>query len=339
MKQKRVTVGVIGYGYWGPNLVRNFFSSDLCVIKTVVDSNPERLHLIEKYFPSINTAESSQVLMTDPQIDAIVIATPVSTHFKLAKEALLSGKHVLVEKPMTKTLQEAEELIALAKKKKKILMVDHTFVYTDAVSKIKTIIDRGDIGKVLYFDSMRTNLGLFQSDVNVFSDLASHDIAILSYLLGQNPKTVQAIGVSHTKNKIENIGFLILKYSSGLVAHFNCSWSSPVKIRLILIGGDKKMIVYNDVEPSEKIKIYDTGYNITTLYHKSKILVDYRTGDIHIPKIELKEAVSALVEDFLTSIINKTVPKSDWRLGIKVMKILDLAQKSLKAHGRELSYK
>jgi len=241
-----------------------------------------------------------------------------------------------VEKPMASTSVQAKELIELADKKGKILMVDHTFLYTGAVQKMKKIIDNGEIGNIMYFDSTRINLGLFQPDINVLWDLAPHDISILNYLVQEKPYSVQATGVSHTKNGVENIAYLNVNYESGFLAHFSCSWTSPVKIRMLLVGGDNKMIVFNDLEPTEKIKVYDTGYNHKTDDEKKQILVDYRTGDIYIPKLETKEALSLMASDFISSIKNGNKPLSDCKVGLDVLEILEASQDSIKNKGKEV---
>ena len=330
-------IGIIGYGYWGPNLVRNFASLNNCTVKAVADSRRERLELLSKNYPAIQTFTNPDDIILDTEIDAVVIATPVSTHYNLALKCLSNAKHTLIEKPMTSSTKEAEELINLAIQKNKILMIDHTFLYNSAVIKMKEIIDSGSIGNVKYFDSNRINLGLFQPDINVLWDLSPHDISILNYLHNEEPYSINATGVSHTTNGIENIAYMTVNFNSKFIAHFNCSWTSPVKIRMTLIGGDKKMIVYNDIEPTEKIKIYDTGYScITSDYEKMKILVDYRTGDIQIPKIENREALSGMARDFINSIISGKEPISSCYSGLKVVKILEAAQKSLKNKGKEI---
>ena len=320
-------------------MVRNFFSLPNCIVKTVVDLKTDRLSELKKLYPSIKTTTKMEEVLLDSEIDAVVVATPVSTHFKLGKKVLKAGKHLLLEKPMTTSLSEASKLIKLAKKRKKILMVDHTFLYTDAVQKIKELIEDGEIGKLLYFDSTRTNLGLFQSDVNVLWDLAVHDISILLFLIKEKPLSVQASGVSHTKNKLENIAFLMMKYPSGFIAHFNSSWSSPVKIRLILIGGSKKMIVYNDVEPTEKIKVYESGFKFINSKDPSRVRIDYRIGDINIPKIDLKEGLSSMAKDFISAIMYDKKPISNAQFGLEVVKILSLAQESLKKGEKPVFYK
>ncbi len=331
-----INIAIIGYGYWGPNLVRNFANAKDCKVHTVVDFRTERLEVVKKNHINVNTTNNTEDVFSNNDIDAIVIATPVFTHFELAKKALENGKHVLLEKPMTSSVHEAEQLIEMADKFQKVLMVDHTFLYTGAVQKMKKMIDTNEIGNIKYFDSTRINLGLFQPDVNVLWDLAPHDISILNYLIKEKPYSVQATGISHTNNGIENIAFLTVNYNSDFIAHFNCSWTSPVKIRMMLIGGDKKMVVFNDLEPTEKIKVYDTGYNHKTDEEKNRILVDYRAGDIFIPKIENREALAGMATDFISAIINNSMPISNYQSGLDVIKILEASQKSIKNKGKEI---
>jgi predicted dehydrogenase len=331
-----LNIAIIGYGYWGPNLVRNFTNAVNSKVTHVVDFRPERLSLVNKMYPSIETINNVDEIINFTKVDAVVIATPVFTHFELAKKALLNGKHVLLEKPMTSTVAEAIELIDLADKMGLLLMVDHTFLYTGAVRKMKELIERRELGTINYFDSTRINLGLFQPDVNVLWDLAPHDISILLFLINEKPLSVNATGVSHTNNGIENIAHLTTNYSSNLLAHFNCSWSSPVKLRNTLVGGDKKMVLFNDLEPSEKLRVYDTGYNYKTDEEKNKLLVDYRTGDVYIPKLEMKEALLEMANDFVQSALNKKQPVSTSLLGLEVIKILEASQTSIKSNGKEI---
>lgn len=331
-----MNVGIIGYGYWGPNLVRNFSLVSDCKVKIVSDFRTERLALVSKAYPSIEVSTNPDDILLNPAIDAVVIATPVFAHFELAKKALENGKHVLLEKPMTATVVEAEKLAEIAKQKNLLLMVDHTFLYTGAVQKMKSLIKDGSIGKIQYFDSTRINLGLFQSDVNVLWDLAPHDISILNYLVEDMPYSVNATGISHTNNNIENIAYLTVNYKSGFIAHFNCSWTSPVKIRTMLIGGDKKMLVFNDLEPTEKIRVYDTGYEHKTDEEKMRVLVDYRAGDVYMPKVDSKEALFGMASDFVNSIKNKTNPISDFESGLSVIRILEASQQSIKNNGKEI---
>ncbi len=331
-----LNIAIIGYGYWGPNLVRNFSNAVNSKVTHVVDFRPERLSIVNKMYPSIETTNNVDEVINSSKVDAVVIATPVFTHFELAKKALLNGKHVLLEKPMTSTVAEAKELIDLADKMGLLLMVDHTFLYTGAVRKMKELIEKKELGTINYFDSTRINLGLFQPDVNVLWDLAPHDISILLFLINEKPLSVNATGVSHTNNGIENIAYLTTNYSSNLLAHFNCSWSSPVKLRNTLVGGDKKMVLFNDLEPSEKLRVYDTGYNYKTDEEKNKLLVDYRTGDVYIPKLEMKEALLEMANDFVQSALNKKQPVSTCLLGLEVIKILEASQTSIKSNGKEI---
>ncbi len=331
-----MNIAIIGFGYWGPNLVRNFNAVNECTVKYVCDARPERLQLVAKQYPAVTTTGNFEEVLNDAGVDALVIATPVFTHFALAKKALEKGKHVLIEKPMTSTSAEALELQAIAKKMNRLLMVDHTFLYTGAVQKMKQLITSGQIGNIKYFDSTRINLGLFQPDINVLWDLAPHDISILNYLIDEVPYSVNATGTSHTHNGIENIAYLTVNYKSGFIAHFNCSWTSPVKIRTMLIGGDQKMLVFNDLEPTEKIRIYDTGYAHKTDEEKMRVLVDYRTGDIFIPKVDSKEALFGMASDFVNSIKENKKPVSDFESGLSVIRILEASQQSIKQNGKEI---
>ena len=331
-----INVGIIGYGYWGPNLVRNFFGQKDCVIKSVADARPNRLELLAKAYPSVQGVLNADDILNDPAIDAVVIATPVFTHFPLAQKALQNGKHVLLEKPMASSVQECNILIGLATQKNLLLMVDHTFLYTGAVEKIKELIDTNALGNVKYLDSTRINLGLFQPDINVLWDLAPHDLSILRYLHDEKPYSVNATGISHTHNGIENIAFMTINYQSGFIAHLNCSWSSPVKVRMMLIGGDQKMIIYNDVEPTEKIKVYDTGYELKSDEDKNKILVDYRVGDIYVPKVNNKEALAQVASDFIGGILEKRTPRSSHHIGLDIVKMLEASEQSIKNKGAEV---
>ncbi len=330
----------IGFGYWGPNLVRNFSQLDTCEVKTIVDPREDRRKAAQRQFPHVQTAQDPTSVLHDPAVDAIVIATPVSTHFELARQALANNKHVLIEKPMAATVAEAQALVELAERQNVLLMVDHTFLYTGAVQRIKELITRGEIGGLQYFDSVRINLGLFQPDINVIWDLAPHDISILFYLTEQRPIAVSATGISHTGNGIENIAYLTLHYADDMIAHFSCSWTSPVKVRRILIGGSEKMILYDDIEPTEKVKIYNTGYRVTSVLSEEdryKILVDYRVGDIYTPKLDQTEALRGVAQDFIAGICQGKTPLSSWQSGLDVVRVLEAAQQSIKNRGREVS--
>jgi predicted dehydrogenase len=331
-----MNIAIIGYGYWGPNLLRNFSSVKGCKVHTLCDLRVDRLQSTLNTYPFLHLTDNVEEVFQNNEIDAIVIATPVNMHYPLAKKALEHGKHVLIEKPMTTSVKDAEHLIELAEKNKKVLMVDHTFLYTGSVQKMKSLVQSNEIGNIKYLDSTRINLGLFQSDVNVLWDLAPHDISICDYLMNEKPYSVQATGISHTQNGIENIAYLTLNYQSNIIAHFNCSWTSPVKIRQMLVGGDKKMIVFNDIEPSEKIKIYDTGYNYKNEEEKSRVLVDYRIGDVFIPKLDSKEALGMMANDFVNAIQTGQKPISDSSLSLAVVRILEASQVSIKNNGKEV---
>ncbi len=332
----KIKIGLIGYGYWGPNLLRNFMNAKDCQVVKVCDSRQDRLDLVRKINATIDVTTNINDIYNDFNIDAIVISTPVSSHFEIAKKALENGKHVLIEKPLTSSVKEAEKLLDIATQNNLTLMVDHTFLYTGAVKKIKEVIDSNEIGKLQYFDSTRINLGLFQADVNVLWDLAPHDISILSFLVNEVPFSINATGKSHTKNGIENIAYMTINYNDNFIAHINCSWTSPVKVRQTLIGGDKKMILYNDLEPTEKIKIYDTSYVHKSDDEKNKILVDYRIGDVYLPKFSNEEALLGVANDFISSINENRSPISNATLGLEVVKILEAAEISIKNNGKEI---
>lgn len=329
-------IAQVGYGYWGKNLARNFNALENCELAYLVEPDKDKQQQFAKQYPSVQLFTSSSELYSEGEADAVVIATPVDTHYHLAKEALEAGKHVLVEKPLTSNIDEASELVDLAKETGLLLMVDHTFLYTGAVQKIKQLIEEGNVGNIQYIDSTRINLGLFQHDVNVLWDLAPHDISMCLYWLSDAPKSISAIGASHTSSELENIAYLTLKFEGNLISHFNCSWVSPVKIRQMLIGGDKKMVLFNDMEPTEKVKVYDTGYEAKTEEEINRMLVDYRTGDIYIPQIERTEALSLMAQDFINSIKENRQPISTAEIGLEVVRILDAAQVSIKSNGKEV---
>jgi predicted dehydrogenase len=332
-----VNLGFIGYGYWGPNLVRNFYATKDAKIVKVCDLRKERLNIVETSYPSVKTATDYKDLMKDPQIDAIVISTPVSTHFPLAREAFENGKHVMLEKPMTATVEESEKLIELAEKKKKILMVDHTFLYTGAVRKMKQLVESGELGDIYYFDSVRVNLGLFQHDVNVIWDLAPHDFSIMDYLLQKEPEMVSATGVSHFGD-LENIAYVTVQYPNNLIAHVHVNWLAPVKVRTTLIGGSKKMILYDDNEPSEKVKIYDRGVSyVEKAEDVYQILVQYRTGDMLAPKLDSAEALKLVSKEFVDSITQNRKPLTDGEKGLRVVKLLESANQSLRQKGKVIN--
>lgn len=328
-------VAIIGYGYWGPNLLRNFWKNSNFQVTYVVDLQQSRLNLVKRDYPTITTSTNYDDVINDSSIDCIVIATPVYSHYKLAKQALKSNKHVLIEKPLTNSYRTSKELIDLAKKLKCVLIVDNTYLYTSAIQKISKIVHPKTFGQIQYIDSTRINLGKFQPDVNVLWDLAIHDISICLHLLQEAPKSVQAIGKSHTKSGMADIAYLTLHFNSNKIAHFNCSWISPVKIRHMLIGGTKKMIVFNDLESTEKVKVYDSRYEEKIINPDSnKFLTDYRIGDVYVPKLNLTEGLANLVSDFASAIKSRKIPVSNNNISLMVVKILEAAEKSLKDNGK-----
>lgn len=331
------SIAIVGYGYWGPKLVRNFLLNGSFSPVLIVEENAERLTRGLRENPGAQGVASYAKMLSRPDVAAVVLATPVATHYPLAKAALESGKHVLVEKPLATTTAHAEELVALAAARQLVLGVDHTYVYHPAVQCIRELVRSGELGKLAYIDSSRINLGLFQHDVNVLWDLAVHDLAIINTLTDERPVTVQAIGVAHLTQNIENIGILILRYESGLFVHINCSWVSPVKLRHTLIGGNKKMIVYDDLNSNEPIKIYDSGVVARTDEERNRLLYEYRTGDVYSPRIPQREALANLVADFARAVREGGRLVSDGRFGADTVKILEAAQHSVKNAGTEVT--
>lgn len=329
-----IRIGVIGYGYWGPNIVRNLHSTEGAQVVSLCDTRQERLKLAKKTYPAIEITTNPNELISSPDIDAVAIITPVFAHYELAKNALNNGKHVFVEKPFTSTVSQAEELIEIADKKKLITMVDHTFLFTGAVKKIKELIDNGTLGQLYYFDSVRVNLGLFQHDVNVIWDLAPHDLSIMDYLVEQKATAVVATGKSHFESGLEDIAYLTVFFPDKMIAHFNVNWMSPVKVRTTLIGGDKKMIVWNDLEPDEKIKVYDKGVKVKSTENVYNLLVSYRSGDAWVPKIDQIEALKLESEYFIDCITHNRAPINDGKSGLRVVRILEAANKSIKHRGK-----
>ena len=329
-----IKIGVIGYGYWGPNLVRTFAEAQQGTIVAVSDLDPKKLAQVNKRYPAVKTTNDFQELLRNPEIDAIAIATPVSTHFEFGMAALKAGKHLWLEKPMTETSLQARKLVDEAAKRNLTLFVDHTFVYTGAVRKMGDVIKSGDLGRVYYYDSIRVNLGLFQRDVNVISDLAVHDFSILDYLLGEHPVAISASGINHFPGTPENLAYITLFYDSGTIAHINVSWLAPVKVRQILLGGSKKMITYDDLEPSEKVKIYDKGISFTEDPKQiQEMRVGYRTGDMMAPKLDGTEALRLAGDHFIDCIINKKTPQTDGSLGLRVVELIEAATSSMRGRG------
>ncbi|WP_199306874.1 Gfo/Idh/MocA family protein [Anabaena sphaerica] len=330
-----IKIGVIGYGYWGPNLVRSFAEIPGSEVIAVSDFKLDRLAKVRSRYPTIKLTTNSQDLLKDPRIDAIAIATPVSTHYDLALAALQAGKHVLVEKPMTVSSQQAMRLIDEAQKRNLVLMVDHTFVYTGAVRKMQELVTTKVLGDVYYYDSVRVNLGLFQHDVNVIWDLAVHDLSIMDYVLPSKPYAVSATGMSHVLNEPENIAYLTLFFENNLIAHIHVNWLAPVKVRRTLLGGSQKMVCYDDLEPSEKIKVYDKGITVNNSSENVyQMLVGYRTGDMWSPKLDMTEALKTEVLHFLHCIQSGNRPITDGEAGLRVVRILEATTQSIKQQGR-----
>src|ERR1700674_51026 len=329
-----VKIGIIGYGYWGPNLVRNFAETPGAEVAAVADLDMAKLAILQRRYPAIKVTTDFQDLLRDTSIDVIAVATPVSTHFELGMAALKAGKHLWLEKPMAETALQARKLVDEADRRQLALIVDHTFIYTGAVRKMAQLIKAGDLGKTLYYDSTRVNLGLFQRDVSVISDLAVHDFSILEYLLGEHPVAVSASGTNHFPGTPENLAYITLFYDSGTIAHTNVSWLAPVKVRQILIGGSKRMITYDDLEPSEKIKVYDKGISFTDdpaqIY---QMRVGYRTGDMWAPRLDVTEALRVEGEHFLDCIEHGKVPETSGHLGLRVVEQIEAATSSMRGKG------
>lgn len=330
-------IGVIGYGYWGPNLVRNFMETPSTEVISVCDLRQERLAPLHRRYPTVETLSDYQEMLRNPKIDAVVIATPVLSHYDLALEALRAGKHVLVEKPLAAAAADAAQLVEEASKQGRVLMVDHTFVYTGAVRKIHDLITNGALGDLYYYDSVRVNLGLFQHDVDVMWDLAVHDLSIIDYVLPERPIAVAATGMSHFPGQPANMAYLTLFFNSTLIAHIHVNWLSPVKVRRTLVGGSRNMIVYDDLEPSEKLRIYDRGISMNespeSLY---TMLVSYRTGDMSAPQLDITEALRTEALHFAACIQNGERPISDGSAGLRVVRILEAATRSLAEDGRRI---
>jgi predicted dehydrogenase len=325
-----LNIGVIGCGYWGPNLIRNFSQLPECDVLSIADLSEERLVHMKSLYPGIEITKDYSTIINDPDIDAVAVATPVHTHYRFASEALHAGKHVFVEKPLTASVEEAESLVASAGQCKRKLMVGHTFEYTSAVRKMKEIVDSGELGEIYYINSQRLNLGLFQKDINVVWDLAPHDISIVLYLLGQEPEAVSTLGASHVNPSIEDVAVLTMHFPGDLIAFIQTSWLDPDKIRKMTVVGSRKMMVYDDVQPSEKIRIYDKGVKIPKHYDSfAEFHYSYKYGDIVIPRIEGAEPLRTELSHFVDAIRRDINPLSDGRSGLRVVKILEAAQRSL----------
>jgi predicted dehydrogenase len=331
-----IRLGLIGYGYWGPRIARNFHGLSGCELSVICDKSSESLRRAKKAHPDVSVTCDANEVLRSPHIDAVAIITPVWTHFELAKIALTNGKHVFVEKPFTSTVAQAQELIDLAAQKNLNIMVDHTFLFTGAVKKIRELIDTGTLGKLYYYDSTRVNLGLFQHDVNVLWDLAPHDLSIMDHLITAKPDAVVATGQKHL-NCHEDVAYLTIYFENSVIAHINVNWLSPVKVRTTLLGGEKKMVVWNDLEADEKVKIYDKGVAITNGEGVYELLVSYRSGDMLAPRIDQSEALSNEARYFIDCIEKQETPFNDGQAGLRVVRLLEAAEQSLRERGKAIS--
>ena len=328
-------VGVIGYGYWGPNLVRNFADLSDARVAVVADRRTDRLTLAQRRYPGIRVTTEPMDLIADPSVDAVVIATPVALHFELASAALRAGKHVLVEKPIASTSDEASRLIDEAARRQLVLMVDHTFIYTGAVQKIHELVVGGELGDIYYYDSVRINLGLFQHDVDVLWDLAVHDLSIMDFVLPQQPVAVSATGLAHVPGRPKNIAYMTMFFDGSMIAHVHASWLAPVKVRRTLLGASRRMIVFDDLEGSEKIKVYDSGISVDpSPENVYQMLVGYRTGDMWAPKVAVTEALHVEAAHFVDCVARGARPQSDGEAGLRVVRLLEAASASMQQHGR-----
>lgn len=327
-----IRVGVIGYGYWGPNIVRNLHGQDNIRVEMVCDKSPAALARVRKAYPSVGTTTDPCEVLRSPEIDAVAVITPVWTHYELAKAALENGKHVFVEKPFTSSAAQAEELIELAERKKLTIMVDHTFLFTGAVRKIHDLVENGVLGDLYYYDSLRVNLGLFQHDVSVIWDLAPHDLSIMDHLIKKEPEAIVATGEKHL-NGVEDVAFMTIYFPQNMIAHINVNWLSPVKIRTTLIGGQKKMLVWNDLVADEKVRVYDKGVTMTSGEGIRDMLVSYRTGDMWAPQIEQAEALKVELGYFADCILSGKTPFNDGYAGLRVVRMLEAVNRSIQKRG------
>jgi predicted dehydrogenase len=328
-------IGVIGYGYWGPNVVRNFAELADAEVTVVSDDRPERLSEAQRRYPGIRVTTDALGLIADPAVDAVAIVTPVAFHFELASAALRAGKHVLVEKPIATTSDQASRLVDEAARRRLVLMVDHTFVYTGAVQKMRELVAGGELGDIHYYDSVRINLGLFQHDVDVLWDLAVHDLSIMDFVLAPQPVAVSATGLAHVAGRPKNIAYMTMFFDGPMIAHVHASWLAPVKVRRTLLGGSRRMIVFDDLEASEKIKVYDRGISVDpSPENVYQMLVGYRTGDMWAPKLALTEALQVEAAHFVDCVTRGARPQSDGESGLRVVRLLEAASASMQQHGR-----
>lgn len=331
-----IRVGVLGYGYWGPNVVRNFHAHEESEVVLVCDRNPKAGEQLRKNYPTIPFTTDENEVLNSAKVDVVAVVTPVATHYSLAKRALKNGKHVFVEKPFTCHAAQAEELIELADQKRLKIMVDHTFLFTGAVKRIRQLVDEGALGQLYYYDSLRVNLGLFQHDVSVVWDLAPHDLSIMDHLIREEPEAVVAAGEKHL-NEVEDIAFISIYFPKRIIAHINVNWLSPVKVRTTLIGGEKKMLVWNDLETDEKIKVYDKGVRLSDGKGVHELLVSYRSGDMWSPQVDQVEALREETAYFLQCLMENKNPFNDGINGLRIVRILEAADKSIRSRGEAVT--
>jgi predicted dehydrogenase len=336
----KVRIGVVGCGYWGQNLLRNFCELEEAEVVLACDFDSRALLRAKRRYPTIEVTQSYRDVLSDARVDAVVLATPVSSHYPFAKQALHAGKHVLVEKPLAQSSAQVLELIALAEQAGKSLMVDHTFLYTGAVRRMKSLVEAGEIGKLLYFDSVRISLGLVQSDINVLWDLGPHDFSIMDYLCEREPVAIAATGVKHLNTPFENLAYVTVHFADSLIAHFHLNWMAPVKVRRTLVGGSHKMIVYDDMENSEKVKVYDKGIvQNHDPERREKLLTGYRNGDMLAPNLDTSEALRLMGREFVASIVEQRPARTDGHAGLRVVRLLEAAQHSMEQNGRPVFLK
>ncbi len=332
-----IRTAVVGYGYWGPNLARNLAETPGCELVAVADLDPEVLAIVERRFPGVRTTTDPLEILTHTDVDAVAIATPVSTHYELALRALENGKHVWLEKPLAATSEQASRLVDEASSRNRTLLVDHTFVFTPAVRKIHELVEGGALGELHYFDSVRINLGLFQRDVNVIWDLAVHDLSIMDRVLPMKPRAVSATGMSHVPGRPENIAYLTLFFDANLIGHIHVNWLAPVKVRRTLLSGSQKMIVYDDLD-QDKLKVYDRGLQLgDDPESRYQMLIGYRSGDMWSPQLEIKEALRAASEHFVACIESGKAPVTDGEAGLRVVRLLEAATRSMQERGQPIS--
>jgi predicted dehydrogenase len=331
-----IRIGVAGFGYWGPRLVRNLITSGRFEVVAVADSRLVARDSAKRSYPSMAVLEDALEILEFDGVDAIAIATPVSSHFSVAREALIMGKHVLVEKPLCTLVEEGEELIALAARARRVLMVDHTFLFTGSVQTMRRVVERGELGRICYFDSMRVNLGLFQPDVNCLWDLAPHDLSVINHLLDDEIIGIDISGYCHVNPALPDMVYLTLHYAQDVVAHFNLSWMSPVKVRRFAIGGTDRMLIWDDLDQDQKIRIYNSGIEFRPEVERATIIPDYRIGDILSPRVSRHEPLAGVVDHFANVICGKEISIMDGTSGLKIVRVLTDAQRILDRNLQEV---